>query len=287
MIYAPLDSSGAGRGEERAPQALEGAGLLDAAAVDSVADTGALIRDSRRDPETGVIGVGELRRASEAVAAAVSGALAAGRLPLVVGGDCSILLGICAALPDDAGLWFVDGHADFLDGATSPSGEAADMELGILTGHGPEGALIAGTPRLAPEAVTILGHRPADLSPDVALENSRIDPLIAALTAPEIRALGPARVGAEAAARFAGRPVWLHLDLDVLDADVLPAVSYPQAEGLDWEELIALTRPLAAAPTLLGISLADFNPDRDPGGTHAKRVVAGLTRILSARAAAE
>lgn len=102
LIYAPLDSSGTGRGEERAPQALWEAGLLDAVPVDSVGDTRALIRDSRRDPETGVIGVGDLRRAGEAVAAAVSGALASGWPPLVIGGDCSILLGIFAALPGDA-----------------------------------------------------------------------------------------------------------------------------------------------------------------------------------------
>jgi arginase len=160
------------------------------------------------------------------------------------------------------------------------------MELGMLTGHAPGVPFTAEAPRLAAEAVTILGHRPANLSPEAALENSRIDPGIPALTAPEIRAHGPGRVGAEEAARFAGRPAWLHLDLDVLDADVLPAVTYPQAEGLEWDELIALARPLAAAATLLGISLADFNPDRDPDGTHAKRVVAGLARILSARAAA-
>jgi arginase family enzyme len=50
----------------------------------------------------------------------------------------------------------------------------------------------------------------------------------------------------------------------------------PQPLGLDWDELVALVRPLAAAPNLVGASVADFNPDRDPDGAHARRVVEAL-----------
>jgi arginase len=87
-------------------------------------------------------------------------------------------------------------------------------------------------------------------------------------------------VGPDAAARLSGRPAWLHIDLDVLDESVFPAVSYPQPLGLDLNELVALVEPLAATPTLLGVSIADFNPDRDPGGTHARQVVEGLATML-------
>jgi arginase len=62
----------------------------------------------------------------------------------------------------------------------------------------------------------------------------------------------------------------------VLDESVLPAVSYPQPLGLDWDELVALARPLAAADDLVGVSVADFNADRDPDGAHAERVVQAL-----------
>ena len=54
--------------------------------------------------------------------------------PLVLGGDFTLLLGVFQALPRGSGLWFIDGHADFLDGKSSPTGEAADMDLAILTG---------------------------------------------------------------------------------------------------------------------------------------------------------
>ena len=281
VVDAPIDCSGAGRGEEQAPAALRAAGLIERLGARDAGEAGARIRDTRRDPGTGVIGAADVRRASAAIAERVRELLAARELPLVLGGDCTLLLGVFQALPGGSGLWFVDGHADFFDGESSPTGEAADMELAILTGHGPPGLLEGDGPLLEPAAVVLLGHRPSSLHPDVARENARLDPAIHALTAPEVRERGAARAGADAAARLAGRPAWLHLDLDVLDEAALPAVSYPQPLGLDWDELVALARPLVAAPDLLGVSVADFNPDRDAGGTHAARVVDALESLCA------
>lgn len=73
-----------------------------------------------------------------------------------------------------------------------------------------------------------------------------------------------------------GRPAWLHLDLDALDEQELPAVTYAQPQGVRWEELIELLRPLLAAANLVGFSLADLDADRDPTGEHARRVVDAL-----------
>jgi arginase family enzyme len=276
VIDAPLDCSGEGRGEERAPAALRAAGLVGRLGARDAGEADARIRETRLDPDSGVIGAAEVRRASTAIASRVREVLEARERPLVLGGDCTLLLGVFQALPGGSGLWFVDGHADFFDGESSPTGEAADMDLAILTGHGPPGLLDREGPLVEPAAVVLLGHRPAELHPDVARENDRIDPAIRALTAPEVRERGAARAGADAAAWLAERPAWLHLDLDVLDEAVLPAVSYPQPLGLDWDELVALVRPLVAAPKLLGVSVADLNPDRDPDGTHAARIVEAL-----------
>ena len=219
-----------------------------------------------------------MRRAATSIAEKVNEVIGSGSTPLLVGGDCTLLLGVFEALPAGSGLWFLDGHADFYDGESSPTGEAADMELAILTGHGPEGIV---QPRLRPGSVVLLGHRPSSLGGDVARENARIDPAIHALTAPEVRELGAAAVARASAERLAGAPAWLHLDLDVLDADVLPAVSYPQPLGLDWPDLLDLARPLVSAEDLAGISVADFNPDHDPSGAHARRVVEGLASLLA------
>jgi arginase len=279
ILDAPIDCSGRGRGEEHAPAALRAAGLVERLRARDAGEADARIRDTRRDPDTGVIGAGEVRQASTAIASRVRALLEARERPLVLGGDCTLLLGVFQALPRGSGLWFVDGHADFFDGESSPTGEAADMELAILTGHGPPGLLEQDGPLLEPAAVVLLGHRPAGLHADVARENARLDPAIYALTAPEVRKRGARRVGSDAAARLAGRPAWLHLDLDVLDEAVLPAVSYPQPLGLDWDELVALARPLVSAPNHLGVSVADFNPDRDADGRHAARTVAALESL--------
>src|SRR5215211_2065874 len=240
VIDAPIDSSGTGRGEERGPVALRAAGLLERLGARDAGEADARIRDRLREPTTGVVGASDVRRASAAIASRVGDVLNSRERPLVLGGDCTLLLGAFSAMPDDSGLWFVDGHADFFDGRSSPTGEAADMDLALLTGHGPPGLLAGNQPMLQPADVVLLGHRPAELHPDVARENARLDPAIHALTAPDVREVGPDRVGNHAAGRLAGRPAWLHLDLDVLDESVMPAVSYPQPLGLDWDELVAL-----------------------------------------------
>ena len=77
-----------------------------------------------------------------------------------------------------------------------------------------------------------------------------------------------------------GVPMWLHLDVDVLDPSIMPAVTYPQDGGPDTDELAAVLTPLAAAPNLLGVSIADFRPDLDPDGRHAARLVTLLDQTL-------
>ena len=283
ILEAPLDCSGTGRGEERAPAALLDAGLGELLGAGTAGVADALIRDSARDPTTGVVGAVEIRRAAASIAAGAEQILEAGELPVVVGGDCTLLLGVFDAVEAGCGLWFVDGHADFYDGASSPTGEAADMDLAILTGHGPAGWYGDADAPLDPRSVFVLGHRPDELGADTAHENARVDSAIRARTTAQVRDRGAAATGAEARAALGDRPAWLHIDLDVVDETALPAVTYPQPLGLGWDELISLARPLAAAPNLLGVSIADFNPDRDAEGIHAERTVEAIASILSAR----
>ncbi|MDG4758263.1 arginase family protein [Micromonospora sp. WMMD710] len=281
IVDAPLDSSGAGRGEERAPAALRGAGLLDALAADDGGRVDeASLRGTARDPASGVIGAAGLVRAGAAITARVVALIADGRRPLVLGGDCAILPGVCRALPPATELWFVDAHPDFLDGATSPTGEAADMDLSVVTGHGPAAAIGCDGALLDPGRVHLLGHRPSD-DDSGRVEVARIDPAIHQVTAADLLRQGAGAVGARLAAGGDG-PAWLHLDLDAVDPRDLPAVSYPEPDGLRWPDLIALVTPLARADRLLGISVTDLNVDEDPDGRHTRRVVEVLAQALAA-----
>ncbi|MFC8616402.1 arginase family protein [Micromonospora purpureochromogenes] len=278
VLDAALDSSGRSRGEERGPGALRAAGLLTALDADDGGAVDARIDDATRDPTTGLIGAEQVRRASRAIAAGVAAVRAAGRHPLVLGGDCTILLGVFLALPPGSGLWFLDGHPDFQDGSGSATGEGADMELSILTGHGPD-LFDRVTPLVEPAQVRLIGHRPAR-DEEARREADRVDPRIPQLPARELRQRGAAAVGRELAAEATG-PTWLHLDLDVLDPAVLPAVTYPEPDGLDWDDLLALLTPLVRSGRLLGMSVADLDADGDPDGRHARRLVEVLAAALS------
>ena len=278
MLDAALDSSGRSRGEERGPGALRAAGLLAALDADDGGAVDARIDDATRDPATGLIGAERVRRASRAIAAQVASVRAAGRHPLVLGGDCTILLGVFLALPPGSGLWFLDGHPDFQDGFGSATGEGADMELSILTGHGPD-LFDTAAPLVAPGLVRLVGHRPPGVE-EARREADRVDPRISQRPAAQLRRRGAGAVGRELAAEGTG-PAWLHLDVDVLDPRVLPAVTYPEPDGLDWADLLALITPLARSGRLLGMSVADLDADGDPDGRHARRLVEVLAAALS------
>jgi arginase len=135
---------------------------------------------------------------------------------------------------------------------------------------------------LSVENVVLLGHRPPELAADVAGELERVPADLARLSAWEVSERGAARVAAEWEERLAATgAVWLHLDLDALDEDELGSVTYSQPEGLIWAEFTELARTFLASPALVGASIGDFNPDLDPDGTDAQRVVAALSEALA------
>ena len=289
LLGAPLDSSASGRGEERAPEALRAAGIAEAFGARDIGDATGRLQDARRDPLSGVIAHGELAAASAELCDAVSLALEEGDRPLVLGGDCTLLLGAIAGArlhAAELGMWFVDGHADYLDGSSSETGEGADMELAILTGTEPAGLcdLTPPAPMLDSRNVVILGHRPASIGADVAGELARVPPELPHLTATEIRERGAGDVAEEWERRLATvGAAWLHLDLDALDEADLGSVTYAQPEGLSWEKLVQLSQVFLASPALVGASIADYNPDLDPDGSDAARIVAALRTSLDVR----
>lgn len=289
LLGAPWDSSASRRGEEAAPGALRAAGLASLVEAD-LGDAATHIEGATRDPETGVLALPATLAAARALTTSLAAALRdrPRSRPLVVGGDCSLLLGVVPALRTVAGpvgLWIADGHPDYLDGAASDTGETADMELAMLTGVGaPSLVSLAGAvPMLDPSAVVLLGHRTEELDPASAAEVARLPDALHRIAAPELLA-DPAAAGRIAAGLLddVGAGVWLHVDLDVLDPSALPAVSYPQPGGPSWEQLATALAPLAASPRLLGVSVADFRADLDPSGRHAERIVE-LVRSCLAR----
>lgn len=288
FLGIPMDSSGRFAGCELMPAALRTAGMAEWPIRDR-GNLQAVLADPRRDPATGIIGFADLVNASTAVRDALESVLRAGERPLVLGGCCSILLGTFAAVRRVhlcAGLVFIDGHFDMHDPHGSETGEAADMEVGILLGAGPaELAGLSGAERsIEAERLVVIGPRdhdemresgsplPAEAHPGaLVIDESELQRGAVADAAP--RALS--RLRAAEADGF-----WVHIDFDVLSTEAFPAIDYPLAGGLDWEQLSAIVRPLMLDPAFLGISVSILNPRLDPDGATAVRTERWLRAVL-------
>ncbi|MGI9017559.1 MAG: arginase family protein [Euzebya sp.] len=128
------------RGVELLPEALLESGLAGSLGARHAGRVPSPAYDSQRDEATGLLNPRSLRDYSRALADATGVVLDAGDVPVVLGGDCSILLDTMLALRRRGryGLLFLDGHADFYQPEAEPGGEAASMDLALVTGRGPE-----------------------------------------------------------------------------------------------------------------------------------------------------
>ncbi|HVX32730.1 MAG TPA: arginase family protein [Solirubrobacterales bacterium] len=284
-IGVPVDSVGRSGGTELAPATLRELGLPEALGARDEGDLAVRIRGEERDPATGIVASADVLDTTATIRAAVAATLAAEERPFLIGGCCAELPGALGgardALGAPLGLVHVDGHLDLYDGATSTTGEAADMPVSVALGMGP-GAWVdaAGGAAAIPERTALVGFRDrAETIADGMRQPEELvrPPLL--YGAEELRERGVAAAAAELATRLAAAgPFWLHLDVDVLDEALFPATDYLQPGGLDWDELAAVLTPLAACERLVGASLACYNPDKDPGLACGRRLVEALAR---------
>ena len=287
VIGVPIDSVGRAGGTEHAPAALREHDLVARVGADDRGDLDVVIRGDARDPETGVVGIAGVLATTTAVRAAVREAVSDGRRPLLLGGCCALVPGALAGLRDAVGplgVAYVDGHVDVYDGRSSPTGEAADMPMGVAFGLAPDSWVqAAGGPSAAPADVIVLGARDPEEAADIAELRAGRLAAIEVLGPDELRAEGPAAAASRSAARLSGAPFWIHLDVDVLDERAMPATDYLMPGGLEWDELAALLGPLCASPALAGLSLGCVNPEKDRHGTYVERTCALLAKVLSPR----
>ena len=279
-------------GTWRGPEALTKAGLVEALAPAAAVDLERPVYSAEPEPGTRLRNGHAIRRFNLELADAVADALGRGEWPLVIGGDCSVLLGALAAArrSGPVALVHVDGHSDFRHpgnyDANAMPGSAAGMDLALATGRGEplltEWPGIAG-PLVADEAVVQIGEResrnPDFAWPDInATAITRIDVF-------EARELSVAGVLEKTKATLARAdcPYWLHLDVDVLDQTVMPAVDSPGSPGIDPDDLVAILSPLAADQRCVGMDMTIYDPDLDPNGELARFLVSLLGRIVGPR----
>jgi arginase len=275
------------KGVETLPQALLGAGLAQRLGAGHAGRVEPPPYNPERDPQTLLLNPQGIRDYSIALADALDQLLDAGTVPVVLGGDCSILLGCLLALRRRGryGLAFLDGHADFYQPEAEPNGEVASMELGLAIGRGPAVVTdIEGRrPLVREQDVVAIGRRDADEAREYGSQRIE-DTAITVLDLAAVRAAGAQAATARALERLAlaaPQGFWVHLDADVLDDRVMPAVDYRMPGGLSWEELAVILRACAASGRMIGIDITIFNPRLDPGGTIARAFVDALAGGLA------
>ena len=278
-------------GSAKAPEALREAGLHQAILARGNVDAGVVLPGRYLDDDA-TRPAGRLRNQdaiiehSRRLADRLERILRNGDRPLVLGGDCGILVGAGVALRrrGDYGLLHLDGHTDLRNPFNSEAcASLAGEDLAAAVGrHWPAIADIDGlAPYFRPEAAVQLGCR----DDDEGLQEAR-DTLGGVLTSSAIQELGVPGTAAEAlritSAAAGGR--WIHLDVDILDPDFLPAVDSPAPGGLDPAELTALLTALA--PHAVGAQITVFDPDLDPTGSGARLlrdiIVNGLAELGTA-----
>lgn len=290
LIGVPSSAGARRTGQEGAPAAFRASGLLERLRAKDldVVDFGDLPSVSfRPDPDhPRQQNAARVVDVARQVADCVDRALASRRLPLVLGGDCSLSLGVIAGLlrhHSRLGLLYFDGDVDLNTPETTPSGIFDGMVMAHVLGRGePQLAGIGPRrPLLSEEDIVLFGYN---------VEAGWIDP-------PELETLERSRmskyplsrVRADAAAaatdallRLERRSdaILVHFDVDVMD---FPAADLPHPYALDAESTFAALKVFVAAPTCAGVVVTEFNAERDPDGSHVEHLVHGLVEALCAR----
>jgi arginase len=263
-------------GVEMLPEALLRAGLARRLAARLAGRVEPPPYDARRDPETKMLNPAAIARYARDLADATCGVLDRGELPIVLGGDCSIVLGTMLGLRRRGrfGLLFIDGHTDFYQPDANVNGEAASSDLALVTGRGPAimTELEGFRPLVRSQDVVAFGRR--DNEEAARYGSDEPPPELLVLDLAHIRRVSVGRSIAEALARLVRDDLggfWVHLDADVLDDAILPAVDYRMPGGLSLAELQAALRAAFLSGRMVGLEITILNPalDREDRGAQA------------------
>ena len=290
LIGAPSSAAAFLAGSEKAPAALRAAGLVERLqnAGYEVIDHGdcapRLFADDdehkrARNLPAIVAGLNDLKLRAEL-------SVKSGALVLVLGGDCAQVIGLLAGARryyKHVNLLWFDRDADLNTPASTPSGRIDGMVVAHVIGRG------------APELVRFYGESALVREPDVTLFGlERLDPPEQEfLSKSPMRHIDAADIQAKGGSAAAlngltyvhadAHEFVLHLDTDVIAVDEFPAVNVPGTDGLRLAEVRAALSEFAKHKNLLGLTVSQYNPDKDPDGSGAKKLVELLVETLSAR----
>jgi arginase len=285
VLGVPTSAGSHNPGHEKAPAAWRAAGLigeLQAAGLD-VEDRGDLEATPYRpvEPDGGLRDTDRVAEVIRRVAAEVAAIRAAGRLPLVLGGDCTITLGALDGF-GGGGLVYFDGDADLTTPERSASAVADTMGMTHMLGGGSPKLARLGSryPLLRPGQVVLFGFDPAEL--DTGEWTELVARHLYAAPAPAVRA-DPAGEAQRARGYLDRRSVsyLVHFDVDVLHTGLFPLANYPHFAGLTLDEVSACLNEFACGERFGGLVITEVNPDHDPSGQLLRALTARVVRALA------
>jgi arginase len=279
LIYVPYDLDEYRVGMGLAPEAMKDAGLLEHLHSEKI-----WVKEEMEAPAN----LGEvermmrLGRLEKAVSELVVHACEKQTLPVIIGGDCLSAIGVCAGLrrclgQEAFGIAWFDAHGDFNTPETTLSGYLGGMPLASVCGYGLENLRQnAGleTP-VDEEHVMILGVRDLD-----APEKELLDRTAITCQSPVDLAAGKDRPAASI--HFgAVKGVYLHLDIDCLDPQYAPGVSFKTPNGISPQQVVAEVNSIRQYSPLAALTLSAINPALDQEGKTVQTGIDLLIEILS------
>ena len=274
-------------GARRAPGVLRAHRVVERLGARDRGDVEAPAYDPDVDAATGYRNGANLAAYTPRLAERIGASIDEGRFTLVLGGDCSVLLGGALALKRRGryGLLFIDGHSDFYFTRKPRAMAAAGMDLALATGHGPDAlAGIDGSkPYIREDDTVVFAYRDFGTPDEVETERF-LGAAFERHPIEDVRKSSIATSMREALRRLEhpdSRGFWIHVDVDVLDPKLMPAVDSLDPGGLTFEELEDILALALASPRVVGMELDIYDPDLDADGHLAAKLVTLLGRAFA------
>lgn len=236
------------------------------------------------DDKTGIRNLPELIDYTKQYAGVIKEIVAQKQFPIVIGGDCSILIGSMLALKQSGtyGLVHIDGHTDYaIAKISSSTGGAAGMDLAIVTGIGDDA--ITNIDNLKPYVSETNAAQFANRCYDETFNGNFYNTKIFNADLPILREKGLIKTANAFIAKLKTNKVdglWLHIDADVLSTDLMPAVDSPQEDGLTYKELKTLLKTFIKSGLAAGFQITIYDPDLDQDKSFGKKLVDELVDLF-------
>ncbi len=266
------------------PAALEKAGFSKLLGVKQHLSVEPPPYSKKLDEESKVRNADAIAGYSKKLAAAIRIVFEEDKIPLMIGGDCSVMIGSALALKQkgDFGLFHLDGHTDYMGPELSQTKAAAGMGLAIVTGNGHD--KLTNIEKLKPyikeENVFCIGNREYD------------DEYVSLSLKSKMRYIDLAGIRKEGTGKITNdflklveskKPdgFWIHFDVDALNDEVMPCVDSRNEDGLWYDEVKQMLKPLIKSPYFSGMEITILDPTLDKEGKYVSRFVNEMAEVFT------